>query len=64
MLGNDVPVICHNATTANGLCRICVVDVNVVACCNRRVGQPVRNGAKVETNNERVSAAIALFWKC
>ena len=29
ILGIDVPVICyHEATTSNGLCRICVVDVN------------------------------------
>ena len=54
-LGKDVPVICyHDATTANGLCRICVVDVN-----DGRVLQPAcvatcQNGAKVETQNERV----------
>jgi predicted molibdopterin-dependent oxidoreductase YjgC len=55
MLGKDVPVICyHDATTANGLCRICVVDVN-----NGRLLQPAcvaqcMPGAKVETRNERV----------
>jgi predicted molibdopterin-dependent oxidoreductase YjgC len=55
MLGKHVPVICyHDATTANGLCRVCVVDVN-----GGRVLQPAcvaacQNGAKVETNNERV----------
>lgn len=55
MLGKTIPVICyHDATTANGLCRICVVDVN-----NGRLLQPAcvaacANGAKVETHNERI----------
>jgi predicted molibdopterin-dependent oxidoreductase YjgC len=55
MLGKDVPVICyHDATTPNGLCRVCVVDVN-----NGRLLQPAcvalcQAGAKVETRNERV----------
>jgi NADH dehydrogenase/NADH:ubiquinone oxidoreductase subunit G len=54
-LGVDVPVICyHDATTSNGLCRICVVDVN-----RGRLLQPAciaacQDGAKVETRNERV----------
>jgi len=54
-LGKDVPVICyHDATTANGLCRICVVDVN-----GGRVLQPAcvatcQNSTKVETQNARV----------
>ncbi len=54
-LGNDVPVICyHDATTPNGLCRVCVVDVN-----DGRVLQPAcvatcQNGATVETHNARV----------
>lgn len=54
-LGKDIPVICyHDATTANGLCRICVVDVN-----NGRVLQPAciaqcQKGSMVETRNERV----------
>lgn len=54
-LGLDVPIICyHDATTANGLCRICVVDVN-----GGRLLQPAcvtlcRAGANVETQNERV----------
>ncbi len=54
-LGKNVPVICyHDATTSNGLCRVCVVDVN-----NGRLLQPAciaacQNGAKVETRNERV----------
>lgn len=54
-LDKDVPVICyHDATTANGLCRVCVVDVN-----NGRVLQPAcvatcTDKATVETRNERV----------
>jgi NADP-reducing hydrogenase subunit HndD len=53
--GIEIPVICyHDATTSNGLCRICVVDVNkgrllqpacIVAC---------QNGSAVETRSERV----------
>lgn len=55
MLGKDVPVICyHDATTPNGLCRVCVVDVN-----DGRLLQPAciatcQNGVKVETRNARV----------
>ncbi|MBK8019924.1 MAG: (2Fe-2S)-binding protein [Chloroflexi bacterium] len=54
-LGQDVPVICyHDATTSEGLCRICVVDVNggrrlMPACVT-----PCQAGTKVETRNERV----------
>ena len=53
--GADVPVICyHEATSPNGLCRICVVDVN-----EGRVLQPAcvvecQADTKVETRNERV----------
>ena len=53
--GVDIPLICyHEATTANGLCRICVVDVN-----EGRVLQPAciaacQPDAKVETRSERV----------
>lgn len=53
--GKEIPVICyHDATTANGLCRICVVDVN-----EGRLLQPAciahcQDDASVETNNERV----------
>ena len=51
----DIPVICyHEATTANGLCRICVVDVD-----GGRLLQPAcvahcQNDATVETRNDRV----------
>ena len=53
--GVDIPTICyHDATTANGLCRICVVEVD-----GMRVLQPacvVQAGAgmKVQTRNDKV----------
>ena len=53
--GIDVPTICyHDATTANGLCRMCVVEVE-----GMRVLQPaciVQAGAgmKVQTRSEKV----------
>ena len=53
--GLEIPVICyHEATTANGLCRVCVVDVN-----DGRILQPAcvaecQNEAHIETRNERV----------
>ena len=54
--GGDVPTICyHDATTANGLCRMCVVEVE-----GARVLQPacvVEAGAgmKVQTRSEKVA---------
>lgn len=51
----DIPVICyHDATTANGLCRVCVVDAD-----NGRLLQPAcvaecRHGQSIETRNDRV----------
>ena len=53
--GIEIPVICyHDATTANGLCRICVTDVN-----DGRVLQPAcvaqcTTDSRIETRNERV----------
>jgi NADH dehydrogenase/NADH:ubiquinone oxidoreductase subunit G len=53
--GIDIPVICyHEATTSNGLCRLCVVDVN-----KGRLLQPAcvaicQNDANIETRNDRV----------
>ena len=53
--GIEIPVICyHEATTPNGLCRVCVVDVD-----DGRVLQPAcvaacQPDSKVETGNERV----------
>jgi len=54
-MGKDVPTICfHEATTANALCRICVVDVE-----GQRVLQPAcivkaSEGMKVQTGSEKV----------
>jgi NADH dehydrogenase/NADH:ubiquinone oxidoreductase subunit G len=53
--GIDVPTICfHDATTANALCRICVVEVE-----GQRVLQPAcivqaANNMKVQTRSEKV----------
>jgi NADH dehydrogenase/NADH:ubiquinone oxidoreductase subunit G len=52
----DVPVICyHDATTANALCRVCVVEVE-----GMRVLQPAcivkaAEGMKVQTKSEKVA---------
>jgi NADH dehydrogenase/NADH:ubiquinone oxidoreductase subunit G len=57
-IGTDIPTICfHEATTANALCRICVVEVE-----GQRVLQPscvVKAGAgmKVQTRSEKVVRA-------
>src|ERR1044071_2582000 len=53
--GKDIPTICfHEATTANGLCRMCVVEVE-----GMRVLQPAciveaANKMKVQTRSEKV----------
>jgi NADH dehydrogenase/NADH:ubiquinone oxidoreductase subunit G len=54
-IGRTIPTICyHKATTSNGLCRICVVEVE-----GQRLLQPacivrVAQGMKVSTNGEKV----------
>ena len=54
-MGKDVPTICyHDATTANALCRICVVEVE-----GQRVLQPAcivkaAENMKVQTRSEKV----------
>ena len=54
-IGVDIPTICwHEATTSNGLCRLCVVEVE-----GQRVLQPscivkAADGMKVQTRSERV----------
>ena len=56
--GHDIPTICyHDATTANALCRICVVEVE-----GQRLLQPAcivkaGTGMKVTTRSERVDRA-------
>jgi predicted molibdopterin-dependent oxidoreductase YjgC len=58
LIGKEIPVICyHDATTSNGLCRVCVVDVN-----GGRLLQPAcivqcQPGMNVETRNERVETS-------
>jgi NADH dehydrogenase/NADH:ubiquinone oxidoreductase subunit G len=53
--GKDIPTICyHEATTANGLCRMCIVEVE-----GMRVLQPAcivqaANNMKVQTRSEKV----------
>jgi len=54
-VGIEVPVICyHEATTSNGLCRICVVDVDGGRLLQPACVVPCRAGMVVETRNERV----------
>ena len=54
-IGVDVPTVCyHEHTTSNGLCRVCVVEVE-----GQRLLQPgcivqVAEGMKVKTRSERV----------
>lgn len=54
-IDKDIPVICYSdKTTPNGLCRLCVVDVN-----NGRTLQPAcvaqcQHESQVETDSERV----------
>jgi predicted molibdopterin-dependent oxidoreductase YjgC len=55
LLDKEVPVICyHEATTANGLCRVCVVDVNKGRLLQPACVAQCTNGANVELRNERV----------
>lgn len=57
-MGKDIPTICfHEATTANALCRICVVEVE-----GQRVLQPscivkAASNMKVQTHSENVIRA-------
>jgi NADH dehydrogenase/NADH:ubiquinone oxidoreductase subunit G len=58
LLGQDIPAICyHRATTSNGLCRMCVVEVE-----GQRLLQPAcivkaAQDMKVKTRSERVMLA-------
>ncbi|MFO7583914.1 MAG: 2Fe-2S iron-sulfur cluster-binding protein [Anaerolineales bacterium] len=57
-VGIEIPAICwHEATTANGLCRMCVVDIEGI-----RLPQPAcivkaEEGMQVQTRSERVLRA-------
>jgi len=53
-LGRPVPTICyHEHCTANGLCRICVVEVDGVKPLLPACLSPVSNGMKVSTSSAR-----------
>jgi predicted molibdopterin-dependent oxidoreductase YjgC len=55
-LGKDVPAICyHEATTAKGLCRMCVVDVDEGRLLQPACIAECRSDSNVETDNERVN---------
>ena len=50
-----IPTICeHEATTSEGLCRICVVDVNGGRLLQAACVTEARDGMVVDTHNERV----------
>ncbi len=54
-LGKDIPVICyHEATTPNGLCRVCVVDVNGGRLLQPACVATCQKDSNVETRNDRV----------
>lgn len=51
----EIPVLCfHDATTANGLCRLCVVEVNKGRLLQASCVTPCQADSTVETRNERV----------
>lgn len=53
--GGDVPVICyHNATTANALCRMCVVEVEGMRVLQPACIAKAAEGMKVQTKSEKV----------
>ena len=54
-VGKEIPIICyHDATTANGLCRMCVVDVDGGRLLQPACIVPCTADSEVETRNERV----------
>jgi predicted molibdopterin-dependent oxidoreductase YjgC len=54
-IGIDIPVICyHEATTPNGLCRMCVVDVDQGRLLQPACVVQCQDNTAVETRNERV----------
>jgi NADH dehydrogenase/NADH:ubiquinone oxidoreductase subunit G len=54
-VGVEIPDICyHEATTSNGLCRMCVVDVNKGRLLQPACIAACQNNASVETHSERV----------
>lgn len=56
--GIDIPTICfHDATTANALCRICVVEVEGMRLLQPACIVQAGAGMKVQTRSERVDRA-------
>ncbi len=56
--GKDIPTICfHEATTANGLCRICVVEVEGMRLLQPACIVLAAQNMNVQTRNERVDRA-------
>jgi NADH dehydrogenase/NADH:ubiquinone oxidoreductase subunit G len=54
-LGEEVPTICyHDHTTANGLCRLCVVEVEGARVLSPACVAKVSEGMQVNTRSERV----------
>ncbi len=55
LLAIEIPVICyHEATTPNGLCRMCVVEINGGRLLQPACITPCQEGAVVFTRSERV----------
>lgn len=56
--GIDIPTICwHPATTSNGLCRLCVVEVEGMRMLQPGCIVQAAEGLKVQTRSERVTRA-------
>lgn len=54
-LGEDIPAICyHDHTTANGLCRMCVVEIEGSRVLSPACIAKVSEGMQVQTRSERV----------
>ncbi len=54
-LGKEIPTICfHEHTTANGLCRLCVVEVEGSKALSPACIAQVNEGMQVNTRSERV----------
>jgi len=54
-MGKDVPTICfHEATTANALCRICVVEVEAMRVLQPACIVKAADKMKVQTRSEKV----------
>jgi NADH dehydrogenase/NADH:ubiquinone oxidoreductase subunit G len=56
--GIEIPTLCyHDYCTANGLCRICVVEVEGARVLAPACVAPAAEGMKVQTDNKRVRRA-------